>query len=197
MKHFLLSTCTLLCFLTITAAQGTMKEVVVYTNMEEALKNPEKVESLALIGQKLKKLPKDIVKLKNLKYLDISRNQITALPAELGQLTKLEELNASMNKIEEIHDSVFTLKRLIVLKLRRNKLGRLPASIGNLNRLELLDLNNNPLWLLPRELKDCHALREIDLRNTDLPPGEREQLSVILPDVTIYLDNSCNCGPNN
>ena len=55
------------------------------------------VTKLTLVTKNLTTLPPEIWKLKNLKALDLGRNQLTTLPKEIGNLTKLEELYLNGN----------------------------------------------------------------------------------------------------
>jgi Leucine-rich repeat (LRR) protein len=93
-----------------------------YSNLEEALQNPEKVYRLNLSNQNielpkeswskfinlqylsfendhLKEMPKEIGLLKNLKVLDLSGNDFKILPKTISELVNLEELFLNNEKI--------------------------------------------------------------------------------------------------
>lgn len=173
------------------------KEVITYTDLKIAMENPDAVESISLVGMKLRKIPAEVFQFKNLRFLDLRRNRITKIPDEIKNLTKLEELDLTGNKLEDFPEALTTLPRLLILRLRKNKLYSLPKSIGNLNKLEQLDLNGNPIWMLPDEMAKCMGLRTMDLRNTDIDGERNAGIQEMLPTTQIYFQNSCNCGPNN
>ena len=60
---------------------------------------PRTTVELNLIGLERKSFDRNILKLHNLKILDLSNNQITSLPKDLGSLPNLQELNLSQNLI--------------------------------------------------------------------------------------------------
>ncbi|WP_032920337.1 leucine-rich repeat domain-containing protein, partial [Leptospira santarosai] len=55
---------------------------------------------------------------KNLKYLDLSNNQLATLPKEIGKLEKLEDLNLSGNPFTTFPQEIVGLKHLQILKLK-------------------------------------------------------------------------------
>jgi hypothetical protein len=56
---------------------------------------------LILRGNKIKTIPANIVKLKDLKKLDLTKNQLTSLPVELGELKNLKKLILKGNSIPQ------------------------------------------------------------------------------------------------
>ena len=70
-KYFIIIFCGLLHF---GFSQNT------FTNLEDALKNPESVKFLSLSKNRLKTFPVEIMKFSNLEYLDLSKNKLTTLP---------------------------------------------------------------------------------------------------------------------
>ncbi len=99
-----------------------------YTNLTEALKNPNEVRILDLSRSKLKILPKEIGQLQNLQILNSENNQLTTLPKEIGKLQNLQELH-----------------------LQNNQLTTLPEEIGQLQNLKVLHLNNNNSLLFQKK----------------------------------------------
>ena len=55
--------------------------------------------------KKIQKLPSSIVRLKNLKLLDVSHNSLLDLPEDIGRLKKLEKLN--LINYNEMHEFFF------------------------------------------------------------------------------------------
>src|SRR5438046_1177608 len=84
----------------------------IYRSLSVALANPEKVYKLNLSHHKLKIIPPDIFKLKNLRELDLSHNKIDSVPPEIGTLTALKRLNLSSNNIVQLPDEIGKLTAL-------------------------------------------------------------------------------------
>jgi Leucine-rich repeat (LRR) protein/MoxR-like ATPase len=100
----------------------------------------ERLISLDLNYNKIKKLPDFICGFRFLQTLDISRNRLRALPENIGNLNFLRALN-----------------------LRDNELTDLPESIGNIHFLQRLDVSRNKLSSLPVGLKNCFVLNDFDI----------------------------------
>src|SRR5688572_1207587 len=89
-----------------------------YTDLGEAMKNPDDVVRLNLRKKKLKGFPKEVLQCRNLQYLDLSKNNIKELP-----------------------DSIVALKSLQYLIVSRTGLEMLPRNIGELKNLKHLNVN--------------------------------------------------------
>jgi Leucine-rich repeat (LRR) protein len=79
---------------------------------------------------------KYIGKLSLLRYLNISRTDISELPSQIGDLEYLETLNASGARLAELPESISRLKRLA--RLIVDKATKLPNGIGNMKSLQEL-----------------------------------------------------------
>ncbi|AVV49892.1 leucine-rich repeat domain-containing protein [Leptospira santarosai] len=76
-----------------------------YKNLEEALRNPDKVFVLKMKGTERKKLvtlSREIVRFQNLKELDLEGNQLKELPKEIGNLQNLKLLHLNGNLLETL-----------------------------------------------------------------------------------------------
>ncbi|MGB1207081.1 MAG: leucine-rich repeat domain-containing protein [Chitinophagales bacterium] len=91
---------------------------------------------------KLKIIPKGILKLKNLIVLDISGNNISKIE-HLDSLEQLETLNIKGNKISEI-DNLGSLTQLQELYLNDNQITKI-ENLRDLTLLQKLYLNNRPV----------------------------------------------------
>jgi Leucine-rich repeat (LRR) protein len=100
----------------------------------------ERLVSLDLNYNKIKKLPDFICGFRLLQALDVSRNRLRTLPENIGNLSFLRSLN-----------------------LRDNELTVLPESIGNIHFLQRLDVSRNKLTSLPLGLKNCFVLNDFDI----------------------------------
>ncbi|XP_020101325.1 probably inactive leucine-rich repeat receptor-like protein kinase IMK2 [Ananas comosus] len=91
-------------------------------------------------------IPEEIGLLPNLQRLDFSDNSIGGkLPISLCNLSSLVSLNLERNQIEsQIPDCIDGLKNLSILSLKKNQLfGEIPATLGNVSTLSQLDLSEN------------------------------------------------------
>jgi Leucine-rich repeat (LRR) protein len=178
--------------------EKALSEAPIFESMEEALKSPEKVHRLKLSGLKLKVLPKEINKFKNLQELDLRHNEIAELSEVLAELSNLQVLWLSQNKglnlktafpiiaelknleelwlresaFQSIPDEIEALaanKKLRLLHLGSNELMKVPEAIGKLKSLERLDIEMNPAFmLLPESIGNLKNLKELDLEDNNL-----------------------------
>lgn len=86
----------------------------------------------------------------NVRYLDLSRNQLRIV-VELSE--QIRVLNLSRNCLHEL-PPMHNLFKLEALDLSQNELEGLPSGLCNLERLEILDLSGNRLKSLP---DDCFS----------------------------------------
>lgn len=165
----------------------------VYDNLKEALDHPNIVYRLTLKGKKLKIFPMEILKLKNLQELDLSKNKFDSLPEQIGLLTNLQAIDVSGNKLEYLPDSIGELKNLKKLVASKNNLIALPHRIGELKNLEVLDLWQNDLSIFPDEMKNLTKLRWMDLRVILINDDVQQRIREMLPKAVIHFSPSCHC----
>jgi len=80
------------------------------------------------------------------------RNTISSIPVNIKKLKKLKRINLSNNQILEIREDLSDLKVLTHLNLSHNKIKYLPSKVANLPNLESLYLEGNPFDSLPPEI---------------------------------------------
>lgn len=166
----------------------------IYTSLESARRNPEKVLELKLKRKKLKEFPVEICTFKNLRSLDLSSNKIRRIPECISKLAHLETLNLSNNKLDRLPESLGNLKALTELDLNRNDLTELPPSIGNLIHLKHLILWSNNIDELPESIENLSSTLEIlDMRSIRMNPDSQEKIRKQLPHTKIGMDHPCNC----
>ena len=167
-----------------------------YKNLEEALKEPEKVFKLNLSNQDLKVLPSDWAKFKNLEELNLSGDHLKKIPEEISLLPKLKILNLSGNDFSELpknFSKLSTLEELYLndeknlklkkaflilgklpnlkaLHLEQDNLNSLPENITNLNSLEKLYLNKNHFKNIPIQVRGLQHLQYLDMMDNELKP---------------------------
>lgn len=165
-----------------------------FRTIERALQDPEHVYRLDLSGKKLKIVPEEIRRFKNLNALDLGNNKFRVLPEWLGELVYLQEFRASHNKLIEIPAFVCKLKHLKRLDMSRNAITGMPACMGKLKELVSLDLWDNDLTDFPDGIDGMGSLRFFDLRNIQFELPEMERIQELLPRAKIFFSQPCNCG---
>ena len=107
-----------------TYAQDYCSGEITYYELENALKEVEKVKTLDIAMQKLTVISPEIGKLKNLKCLDLSFNRMGTLPDEFKNLRNLEYLNLSGTRF----------------------MAKLPVVLKELPNLKVLNIADHPEW---------------------------------------------------
>ena len=172
----------------------TLDTMTAYTDLQTALKNPEKVVKLELRKQKFKTFPPEIWQFPNLQYLDLSKNQITEVPDSISKLKNLQVLHLSRNKIEFLPREIGDLTNLMILDINQNELTSIPPQIGKLKKLKYLDLWSNNISIFPEELKEISGnLMVLDLRVILINSTTQEHIRQMLPTTTIYFSPPCKC----
>ena len=193
----LFSFITLLLFANISKAQLldslSLDTVTAYTNLQEALKNPDAVIKLVLRKQHFKSFPQEILNFKNLQYLDLSKNSIKELPDSIGSLTNLQYFVCSKTGLERIPKQIGMLTNLTYINFNQNELVALPPQIGNLDKLKILDLWSNELDTFPETLANLSSLQVMDLRNILLGDDVQKHLKELMPKAIVHLSPSCKC----
>ncbi len=138
----------------ITKSSISVREVTTLTN--HLLYNVKQfgifIQDSEIIGIRLPehnfvKIPESIEKLKSLKLLDLSKNQLEELPDSLGSLTSLNTLNLNNNQLKNLPQSIVKLKNLRYLSLRGNKLEHIPDCIKNLDFLNTLEIEHEHILM--------------------------------------------------
>lgn len=165
-----------------------------YRGLAAALKDPDQVYRLDLSRSKLKEVPEEVRRFKNLQALDLGKNKLKALPGWMRELQYMQELRAGNNKFTEIPAAVCTWKHLRRLDMHQNAITGIPACMGALPELFSLDLWSNDLEDFPDELSDLKTLRFMDLRAIQFSQSEIDRVTALLPHVKIFFSQPCNCG---
>jgi Leucine-rich repeat (LRR) protein len=165
-----------------------------YTDLDEALKDPDQVIKLTLRKKKYKEFPKQLYKFKNLQYLDLSKNDIKELPDSLIIFKNLQYFIATKNGLESLPNNIGKLSNLKFLNVNQNEISRLPYSFGQLENLEIADLWSNNLEYFPETMKDLKNLRMMDLRNILIPQNHQDNIQSMLPNTLIHFSPPCKCS---
>lgn len=170
-----------------------LETVYVYTDLEEALRFPEKVFRLELRKKKLKSFPKEIFRFRNLQWLDLGKNSLKELPDSIYLLDKLQFLNVSRNRLGSLPKEIGRMPNLVYINANNNDLVGLPPQIGNLEQLRVLDLWSNDLSDFPESLSRLKELRVLDIRAITFSQETISELKKWLPNTTVRYDLPCNC----
>ena len=172
----------------------TLDTMVGYTDLESALKEPEKVVKLTLRKQKFTSFPAELWKFPNLQYLDLGKNKITEVPDSISFFKNLQVLHLSKNSIEFLPREIGDLSNLMILDINQNELTSIPPQIGKLKKLRYLDLWSNNLSIFPDELKELsETLQVLDLRVILINAETQDKIRQMLPKTTIYMSPPCKC----
>jgi Leucine-rich repeat (LRR) protein len=171
----------------------TLDTLTGFTDLQEALKNPDAVTKLVLRKQHLKSFPKEILKFKNLQYLDISKNTIAELPDSIDLLNDLQYFACSKTGLKRLPKQIGKLHHLKYLNFNQNDLESLPPQIGNLENLEMLDLWSNNFEEYPSTLSGLKSLKVLDLRNILISDEVQANIIHMLPNAKVYMSPSCKC----
>ncbi|KAH7864265.1 hypothetical protein Vadar_027645 [Vaccinium darrowii] len=129
------------------------------------------ISAIYLKGQDLPGvLPKSLVKLPYLKYIDLTRNYLSGSILPELTSTKLESVVFSMNRLSgAIPKDLGRMTSLTNLSLESNMFeGTVPSELGNLVNLQYFNLNSNNLTgELPKELDKLINLREVRLSSNN------------------------------
>uniref|UniRef100_A0A669PGZ5 Leucine-rich repeat-containing protein 7 n=1 Tax=Phasianus colchicus TaxID=9054 RepID=A0A669PGZ5_PHACC len=153
---------------------GSVHNVICSFPQPEVLEQIQNLKELWMDNNSLQILPGSIGKLKQLVYLDMSKNRIETVDLDISGCEGLEDLLLSSNMLQQLPDSIGLLKRLTTLKVDDNQLTILPNAIGNLSLLEEFDCSCNELESLPSTIGYLHNLRTLAVDENFLPELPRE-----------------------
>lgn len=94
-------------------------------------------------NQNLTELPKGLLELKNLDYLNIHSNSFRRFPNEVFMFPKLKDLTIGFNDIDSIPKKVKEIKTLEYLAVNGNNLKDLPDELLKLPKLETILVREN------------------------------------------------------
>ncbi|XP_076653692.1 PH domain leucine-rich repeat protein phosphatase isoform X1 [Halictus rubicundus] len=138
-------------------------------NNLELLHRFPKLHVLHLESNELKKIPRELLELRGLTYLNVSDNKIEKLSADVSQLINLKELILDRNGIKYLPHELGELKNLRNISLAGNCLSSLP-SFFNMRALTLTDVlpktDHNKVY--KDERTSQNNLYKVNLRNNQL-----------------------------
>jgi internalin A len=123
----------------------------------------QQLEELHLYDTKITVIPELIAKLKNLRKLNLAKNEIAEVPVWVSELVSLTEIDLWGNQISIFPDAIMPLNRLTKLNLGGNRISEIPAWIGSLINLTELYLWGNQITILPSEIAQLSGLIKLGL----------------------------------
>jgi hypothetical protein len=130
-------------------------------------------DTFKLEDKKITKIPKFVFEYKDIRELDLSRNQIKTIPADIGKLKKLQKINLSNNKLKKVNKAIGKLTDLEELDLSRNNIEELPPELAQCTKLKKVDVSSNSFQDFPMVLTELPALEVLNMQHisTSYSPG--------------------------
>ena len=126
------------------------------------------VVGLSMHGCSLEGIPEFLQRFSSLRFLDLSKNNISFIPSYLLNLSKLRILSLSQNKIEIPSKVIFTLKHLRELYIDNNRLKELPPMDLKLPSLKILDIGKNSIRTLANLNIHINNIKELNISHNPL-----------------------------
>ncbi|MDF2453051.1 MAG: leucine-rich repeat-containing protein 7-like, partial [Bacteroidota bacterium] len=91
----------------------------------------------------LDSFPKDVFKIPNLNYLNLTNTNIFYVTRHFERFVNLEVLVLDANQLQSLPFDIYKAKKLRLLSVKNNHLQKLPDTICQLENLTLLDVRGN------------------------------------------------------
>lgn len=149
------------------------------------------IEELNMKECGLSRLPKGIVRLKQLRRLYLDQNGLGGVPPELYDLPELTELSIGASGITQISADIVRLRKLKKLDISGNAFVDANVALGNIVQIETLEelsIVECNIKKVPQSISQFKSLRKLDVRN--LPDEHLKELFTQLAHVKtlVYLD---------
>ncbi|MBL4592595.1 MAG: hypothetical protein JKX68_02135 [Flavobacteriales bacterium] len=180
------------------------------TKLEPNVADLQNIEHLTITESNFVSLPKEAIRLKNLKKLTIvnsSATQLIYLFAEnniqtlylnntpfnggIEQITSLKELkinNCSSLNLTDLLSQLGNNKSIRSLSITSCGVEEIPSNIINLKSLERLDLTRNSIKEIPNEITSLKNLKTLNLKNNVINPKEITAIQNSNEQLNVYWD---------
>jgi hypothetical protein len=158
-----------------------------YIDLDEALRNSNKVLRLNLSNQLYEYFPDEVFTLTNLQVLRLTNMKLSEISPQIANLAKLQMLTVSHNQLEYLPYEIGHLSELRHLDLSNNQLESIPNEISSLSNLVVLNLSNNHISTLPYGLMELKSLKSLNLDGNPIPNWEIVELADALPECRIVF----------
>jgi hypothetical protein len=170
-----------------------------YTDLEEAIREAEKVKKIRLwaFDIDINSYAKDFLKFQSIKNLYIQTDiaHVSFLPKEIGELKTLKKLEILNVPFLEFPEWIENLENLEYLMVRGCEITVLPSFIGKLQKLKVLRIENCELSSIPKELALLTNLKELSIVITpirDIPLAYLPQKLKYLHLFQTHIGNDIN-----
>lgn len=127
------------------------------------------LKKLDLSNNKLTRFNTEFIKLQNLVRLDLSRNKLVTFDKEFAKLENLQQLILRFNNLTTFDKEFGNLHNLRVLLIDTNQLTTFDKELANLKNLNILSLKANQLTHFDKEFASLRNLKQLGLYNNRLP----------------------------
>ena len=136
-----------------------------------------KIESIKLFDNNLKRVPPSIRHCKHLEHLDLEHNRIKHIPSFIADLDSLRSLDLNHNQLKLSESDVKHASKVKKLSIGGNNIVKLPENIGILQCTNL-NLGKNHLNDLPASFADLKQIHHLIFYENDFEkvPEEIEEL---------------------
>ncbi len=147
----------------------SLHKVIFSFNQLKRIRFPKNASiiSVVLDGNKFKRIPRSLRRLKSLKTLDINHNHIKRVPGFLRRMDSLQEINLSFNRIKFNTRAVKNLARVKRILLEGENLTKLPENIGELKVVRKLNFAKNHLSSVPQTFGNLDSLETLIFYKND------------------------------
>ena len=121
-------------------------------------------------------LPTDLGKVPALQLMQLEGLALGAFPVEQGEYSSLEQLELTSCELPILPDEVGRLPQLRALTVSGNPITQIPSSLATGKKLESLYADGCRLERIPEELFSLPALQRIDLTGNTFPKDAYEAL---------------------
>ena len=136
------------------------------------------VTVLDLENCELAQMSKELFKLRNLAFLNISANKLSLLSPLIGQFKNLKKLKAEANYLTEIPKEIGQCSSLEILKASGNQISKLPEELKLLTSLKKFCISDNELDLSSEDLERLELYNWEQIQRVDLSENSLEGITV-------------------
>ncbi|SOE23617.1 hypothetical protein SAMN06298216_4002 [Spirosomataceae bacterium TFI 002] len=140
--------------------------------LEELLANaqPDTIKTINLTGMELTEVPwKQLLRFKNAEKLNLNDNKLDAFPKQVLKLKKLKSIDISGNYLNQYNTFFKRHRRLEVLNIQNNGFTSLPKSLKKLKKVNNLVIGNNSLYDIQEYKFHKHKkLKDLNFYNLNL-----------------------------